>query len=113
MTAFNAPLPTAQLRMNVPIASPVGSTVLVGTASVAAIAANISRRGIIFINPGTVNLYVCPSNQTAVIGQGVLILPGGQQTFLGDPSANVAFNSGWNAIAATGASNPLTILELL
>lgn len=111
---FNAPLPTAQLRLNVPVVSPNGTSVVVGTSSVAAIGYNQNRRGIIFINPSaTVTLYVCPANQVAVAGQGVPILPQGQQTFISDPNTNVSFNCGWNAIAQSGGSNSLTVLELL
>lgn len=106
--------PTARMNQNIPIVSPVGSTVLVGTASVPAIGFNQNRRGLIFINPSsTVTLYVCPANQAAVAGQGTPILPGGQQTFLGNADLNIAFNCGWNAIASGGSNNPLTVLELV
>lgn len=114
MTNANAPLPTAQLRFNVPIVSPIGTLALVNSSGQSnVIGPNASRRGIIFINSGTVTITVVPANQTAVAGQGVLVLPGGQVPFISDPSTNVAFNCGWNAIAATGSNNPLEILELL
>lgn len=108
----NGILPTIQQNNAVQIPSPNGSTVLVGTASIAAIGANASRRGLIFANPGTVALYLCPANQVAVIGQGVQLFPGATLPLYGDGML-INFNSGWNVIAASGAGNPLTVLELL
>lgn len=97
------------------ITSPVGTTVLLSTASATAIGANPNRRGIAFANPnndGTI-IYVCPANQTAVIGQGTPILPGSVVRFEGKPDANINFNCGWNAIASTGSNKPLTVLEFI
>lgn len=113
MSNANAPLPVAQLRLNVPITSPQAWTILVGNTSIPAIGANQNRRGIIFANPGSVNIYVVPSNLAAVIGQGILVLPGAQVELLGNPSRNINYNCAWNAIAATGSNNPLTIMDLL
>lgn len=114
MAAFNAPLPLAQLNLNVPLTSPVGSLALVGSSpQVAAIGSNQNRRGIIFINPGTVRITLVPSNQNAVAGQGVVVLPNAQVAFYSNPESNVQFNCGWNAIADTGSNNPLQILELV
>lgn len=93
------------------IVSPVGSTVLVATASIAAIAANPVRRGIIFANAGSVILYVCPSNIAAVIGQGIPIAAAAIVSFIGTDHAS--YTCGWNVIAASGSGNPLAILELL
>jgi hypothetical protein len=105
--------PTIQQNMNIQITSPNGATALVGTVSAQAIGANTNRRGLRFYNPGTVEIYICPANQVAVAGQGIPILPGGGPVdFVGDGKL-VNYNSGWNAIAASGANNPLTILELL
>ena len=113
MVAYNAPLPTAQLRLNVPITSPVASVVSVGAASVAVIGANQNRRGIVFVNPTTnITFYVVPSNLTAVAGQGVIVLPGGQVPFISDPNTNISYNCGWNGIAS-GGTGSLTVLELL
>lgn len=105
--------PTIQQSYQIGLTSPVGSTVLVGTASTAVIGPSASRRGLMFFNPGTVVLYICPANQAAVIGQGIPIFPGGGPLdMLGDGKL-IAYNSGWNAIAASGSNNPLTILELI
>ena len=107
--------PVVQNNQNysVPITSPNGTNVLVGAASILAIGPNISRRGVIFINPNLSGpiLRVVPSNQTAVIGQGVPVLPGGQVSFINDGLAQ--YTCGWNAIADSGSNNPLEILELL
>lgn len=116
MPNANAPLPTAQLRLNVPITSPNGSLVLVNSSSqVTAIGPNANRRGVIFVNPttNTAKITVVPANQTAVSGQGVVIAPGTQESFISDPNTNVAYNCGWNAICDTGSNVPLQILELV
>lgn len=116
MTNPNAPLPMAQLRLNVPITSPNGSLVLVNSsAQVTAIGANPTRRGIIFMNPltNTAKITLVPANQTAVSGQGFVLAPGAEKDFIGDPDKNISYNSGWNAICDTGSNVPLQILELL
>jgi hypothetical protein len=112
MASANGILPTIQQNLNVQIASPNGSTALLGTSSAAVIGSNASRRGLIFVNPSAVTIFVCPANQTAVIGQGVPILPSAQVQFIGDGKL-INYNSGWNGIAASGSNNPLTVLELL
>lgn len=108
-----APLPTIRQSYDIQIVSPNGSTVLVGTSSTAAIGTNANRRGLRFYNPGTVELYICPANQAAVAGQGIPILPGGGPVDMIGDGELLNYNSGWNAIAASGSNNPLTILELL
>lgn len=113
MTNANAPLPNIQQNLVVQITSPIGSSVLVGTASMTAIAPNAARRGVRFFNPGAVELYICPANQVAVIGQGIPILPGGGPVDMIGDGKLINYNSGWNVIAASGANNPLTVLELL
>lgn len=111
--AANEPAMLNQQSYSVATTSPNGTVALVGTASVAAIGANITRRGIIFINPNLSGptIWVAPANQTLVAGQGVPVLPGGQVSFLG--SENVTYNCAWVSIAASGSNNPLQILELL
>jgi hypothetical protein len=107
-TTFTAP--TIQQNYSVPNISPIGYTVLLGTASTSAIGSRIARRGISFHNPNlTTNIYVCPSNQTAVIGQGTLILAGATVTFFATDLVNVT--AGWAAVAASGSNVPLSILE--
>lgn len=105
--------PTIQQNLNVQIASPNGTTVLVGTASIAAIGPNPNRRGLRFYNPSAVVMYICPANIAAVIGQGIPILAGGGPVDMIGDGELINYNSGWNVIAATGSNNPLTILELL
>lgn len=111
--AANEPVMLNQQGYGVAIVSPNGTNVLVSGASVLAIGPNITRRGVIFINPNLngPTIRVVPSNQTAVIGQGVPVLPGGQVSFINAGLAT--YNCGWNAIADTGSNNPLQILELL
>ena len=111
--AANEPPPLNQQGYAVANTSPNGSNVLVSSVSIQAIGPNISRCGIIFINPNLAGpiIRVVPGNQTAVIGQGVPVLPGGQVAFINAGLAK--FNSSWNTIADTGSNNPLQILELL
>jgi hypothetical protein len=111
--AANEPPPLNQQGYGIPIVSPNGTTVLVSGASILAIGPNITRRGVTFINPNLAGpiIRVCPANQTAVAGQGVPVLPGGQVSFLG--SDLIRYSAGWNTIADSGSNNPLTILELL
>lgn len=109
----NGVLPTIQQNLNVQITSPVGTLALVGVGSAQVIGANAARRGLIFVNP-SINrtITVVPANQTAVAGQGVVILPQGQVPFIGDGKL-INYNCAWNGIADGGANNPLQILELL
>ena len=112
MTA-NGIQPTSRQNLQVQLASPQGSSALLGTASSQVIGANPARRGLRFFNPGTVKLFICPANIPAVIGQGIPILPGaGPLDMIGDGKL-INYNSAWNGIAAAGNNNPLTILELL
>jgi hypothetical protein len=108
----NGILPTIQQNLNVQIASPQGSLVVVNAAAVQVIGANAARRGIIFINASpTRTITLTPDNQTPVAGQGIVILPQGQQPFIGDGTL-VNYNCGWKAIA-DGVGAPLQMLELL
>ena len=111
--AANEPVMLNQQGYGVAITSPNGSTVLVGGASILAIGPNIMRRGVIFINPNLAGpiIRVCPSNQVAVAGQGVPVLPGAQVEFINEGLKT--FNCGWNTIANSSSNNPLEILELL
>lgn len=110
------PAPLAQLHYNIPITSPNGTLALVNSsAQVTAIGPNTQRRGVIFLNPvtNTAKITIVPANQTAVSGQGVVLLPGAQQSFISDPNTNVTYNCGWNAICDSGSNVPLQVLELL
>jgi len=108
----NGILPTIRQNLSVQIASPQGTGALVSGASIEVIGANAARRGIIFINGSAADtIYLVPSNQTAIVGRGIPILPQGQQPFVGDGKL-INFNSGWNAISS-GVNTPLEILELL
>ena len=113
MANANGIQPTIQQNLNVQIASPAGSLALLGTGSSAVIGANAARRGIIFINPTTDRIITAvPANQTAVAGQGVVIYPGAQVSFIGDGRL-INYNCGWNGCADGGSNVPLQILELL
>jgi hypothetical protein len=108
------PMPLASLNQGSGIPSPLASGKLLAAASLAAIGANAQRRGITFHNPGAVNLAVCPSNLVAAIGAGsIILLPGQTRTYMAKPKSRIRVNCGWNAIAASGTNNPLTVLEHL
>lgn len=108
----NGILPTIQQNLSVQIASPNGSLVLVSGSSIPAIGSNASRRGVVFINcSATDTLYLVPSNQTAVLGRGIPILPLAQVQFIGD-GVLINYNTGWNVISS-GVNTPLEILELV
>lgn len=112
MVSANGVLPTIQQNLNVQIASPQGSSILVSGASVPAIGANTARRGVVFINCSSdKTIYLVPANQTAVAGRGIPILPQAQREFIGDGKL-INYNTGWNAIS-DGVDVPLEILELL
>jgi hypothetical protein len=107
-----SPQPLAQLNVDVPITSPLTYGVALATTSISVIGANRVRRGIIFHNPGTVNLFVCPANLVAANGAGSFtLLPGQTRQFLA--SGGIRVNCGWNGIAASSSGNPLTVMEIL
>jgi hypothetical protein len=98
---------------NVPLVSPVGSTVMTNaTTSVPVIGQNLHRRGIQFANGSPSTIYVCPDNQPAVRGQGIPIFSGSNLPLLGDGRL-INYTCGWNAIADVGSGNALTVLELV
>lgn len=107
------PARTTAMNGNIQIASPNGIQVSnLATLSQSVLGSNINRRGILFQNPGTVPISVCPSNLVASIGAGSLvILPGQEKRIF--PQGRVRVTCAWNAIASSGSGNFLTILEFL
>lgn len=90
----------------------------VGTGGAQVIGANSRRMGLRFHNPGTVTLYVysantAPAPTLSALGGAFIIFPQNDVTIYG---GNVGIlhdvNSAWSAFAATGSSNPLTMMEL-
>lgn len=108
-----APNAVSRLNVNVPITSPNGIAIAaLATASQQVIGANPNRRGILFQNPGSEIVAVCPANLDASISAGSwIILPGQERRILA--KGRVRVNCAWNAIAAAGIANKLTILEFL
>ena len=116
MAAANGTMPQIQQTNRTPIVSPNGAAVAVSNVSVQAIGSNISRRGLWFLNPGAVEIYICPANLPAVVGQGIPILPGAGPFKLeaaDGMGSGGSINAGWNAIAASAGTNYLTVLEFL
>jgi hypothetical protein len=100
------PSPQAALAINVP-----------NTGSVTVISSNPSRAGFYIFNPGAVVIWVCPtlSNNglplaAAVAGAGSIPIQPQQGIMFGAPGMP-PFTQGMNAIAASGATNPLTLWE--
>lgn len=104
--------PTMRVQQQIPVASPVGSQTLnIGTGSVPILAADPNRNGVIFTNPSAVEIGVCPDNTSASIGAGsIILLPSQTKQIIGNNIVKV--NCGWNAAAASGASNIMTALGL-
>lgn len=89
----------------------------IDTTGTTVLAANASRFGVIFHNPGdTATIYVYPTNidtapTTATLGGSFAILPGGTFSLPSTVFSNV--NGAWAAFAGTGSSQPLTVVEFL
>lgn len=90
----------------------------IGMSGVQVIGQNSRRVGIRFHNPGTVTLYVYSVNTTPIptlsaLGGAFIIFPQNDITIYG---GNVGIlhdmNSAWAAFAASGSTNPLTIMEV-
>jgi hypothetical protein len=104
--------PLIQQNQIVPNNSPLFTPAVVGTTAAQVIGSNAQRRGITFANPSsTVILYLAPVGNAIVAGQGVPLLPGA--VFAIAASGNLQTNCGWQAVAASGGSNNLTILEFV
>lgn len=87
------------LTSNSPIA------VSIGTSSTVVIAANSNRKGLILTNNSSAKIYLGLSN-TAVLGSGVLLLPGGSFTM-----DEFCFDSGAVSAIASVAASSLTVQE--
>lgn len=113
MASANGVLPANQQNFLVALVAPIGVAISVGsTSSQRIVAFNANRRAITFANPGSVIIYICPDNVTAnnvALGGMVALYPGSERTIIAE--GNLAVNCGWNAIAASGANNPLTITD--
>jgi hypothetical protein len=93
--------------------SPVAlSTPVVGSTSVVVAAQNLTRLGLFVFNPSaSVTLWVAPAGTAAAVnGAGSIAVQPLQGIMLGPPTMP-GWNTGLNAIASSGASNAITILE--
>jgi hypothetical protein len=86
----------------------------VGTSPAQVVGANPQRQSITFTNPGTVNLYIAPMvtaagvalvPSLAALGGCFIVFPGGFLVITGE------CQGAFQALAASGASNPLTVME--
>jgi hypothetical protein len=90
----------------------------IGTSPVAVIGGNPSRNSITFHAPGSVDMYVFPTlvlsggasvaltPSLASLGGGFHIFAGADRTISGPPATQA-----WQALAASGSNQPLTIME--
>ena len=111
----NAPevQPTIRALQKVPVTSPLAFALSsLTTSSQRILAADPNRHGVIFANPGTVAVAVCPDNIAAAFGGGsFIVLPGdNSKRIVGNDRVRV--NCGWHAIAESGSGNTLTALGL-
>jgi hypothetical protein len=99
--------------------SPLAYALTLGTSSVAIVPSNPSRKGIIFFNPSSNTVAVCPAFTASgqalpavVNGAGSInLLP--NATLMLPPAGNdktAGVGAAWNAIAS-GAATPFTVWE--
>lgn len=101
----------ARLSGDVPVLGPIGvGYATLGTTSAEVIGADAVRHGLIFHNPGSVIFRVTPANLTPVAGVGgIPVYPQSELPILGEELTDV--NCAWNAVADSGANNPVTIFN--
>lgn len=82
------------------------------TVAQTAVAADVTRAGIIFHNPGTVNKRVMPSDSALAGGSGgILIYPQEEFVLLRQPDMPYNVNCAWNAVTDNIADGSLTVLN--
>lgn len=92
--------------------TPVAFHALIDTTSTEIVTANTTTRaGLLFHNPGTVNIYICPS----LDNNGLALAAGGAGSFLLTPGQSLPLvglcSAAFNAVAASGSGNPVTAWE--
>lgn len=92
--------------------TPVAFHALIGTSSTTVVTANTTTRaGLMFHNPGTVDLFICPSVDNA----GLALAAGGAGSFRLTPGQSLPLvglcGGAFNAAAASGSNNPVTVWE--
>lgn len=99
---------------DIPVLGPIGSGVAtLGTTWITILAADPNRRGVVFHNPGTHNLFVAPSNlasQPATGAGGILIYPGEEFELLAE-SERQNINTAWMGWVDAGVNQPVSILD--
>jgi hypothetical protein len=108
-----APEPVSTMNYAIPNTSPVITQMNNLTSTpIQVIGSNANRRGIIFQNPNSEVVYVCPSNVTPVQRAGSwTVLPGQERRIFA--KGRVRVNCAWNAFAAAPGNNQLTILDFV
>lgn len=104
---------------NLPILGPYAVAIttltaaaIAATATGNAAAADPTRAGIIFHNPGTKNKRVMPAGSALVGGTGgILIYPQSEYILLQQPGSPYNVNCGWNAVTDDASDGSLTVLD--
>ena len=107
-------IPYADLTHDIPVLGPIGVGVAtLGTVWTQIIGSDLTRRGIIFHNPGAHNLFVCPTNITVQpsSNQGALLIqPQSEVEILAENEYNNV-NSAWMGWVDAGTNQPVSILN--
>jgi len=103
--------PLASLAYDVPVLGPIAIAFpTLGTSSTSVLGPDSTRAGVVFHNPGSQIIRITPANLTPISGAGgILIYPQEEEAIFSD--AAISLNSGWNAVADSGSTNPLTIFN--
>jgi hypothetical protein len=93
----------------IPVLAPAGTFPMVGMTAAQVIGPNPNRLSLFFANPGTQIIYLAPLGPPIVAGQGLPLYPDDTLSFVAD--GNFRITCGWQAVAGSGTSNNLTVLE--
>src|SRR6185312_1604516 len=104
----------ADLTHDIPVLGPIGVGVAtLGTVWTQIIGADFTRRGIIFHNPGTHNLFVCPTNISVqpTSNQGAILIQPQSEAEILSENEYTNVNSAWMGWVDTGSNQPVSILN--
>lgn len=107
-------LPLADLVYDVPVLGPIGIGIAtLGTTWAQVLAADTQRRGVIFHNPGSENLFVAPANLASqpANGAGALLIYPQEEAVLFAEDEHENVNCAWMAWVASGSDQPISILN--
>lgn len=106
--------PLASLVYDVPVLGPIGVGVAtLGTVWQQVLDFDANRRGVIFHNPGSNNLYVAPRNLSAQppSGAGALLIYPQEEAVILAENEHDNVNTAWMAWVDQGVNQPISILN--